>query len=311
MVFGPPGNSERQTLQRAARAAVLAADKASMNVNTRSSSTVAFAAARAAAYSPDSALNAKAAVLSTSRSIEKASDSRLYVTALERALSEDTKHSISQLLHRTLWGSVSVPKNIAENHETFLAYLAANDDWAFWRRWYSEMWHGEFTNWDLAIEVALIPDVVWEGEDALAKVAKAIRGIEARLALKSAISKFRDSTKTVVKEEVLVHRGHNNPPELIDEPDHVGRREIVWAAIDALEQEVERDSPDRWIVRRSIDAIANWVSDVLRYFGRKADLTIDQAIRWGVPMGGAYLLANPAQLQRIIEAGKAWLPFVN
>ena len=44
------------------------------------------------------------------------------------------------------------------------------------------MWDGTFRDWPLAIEVALLPDNLWEGEDALAKVAEAIREIEARRA---------------------------------------------------------------------------------------------------------------------------------
>ena len=82
---------------------------------------------------------------------------------------------------------MEVPKSIAEAYESWLTYLSG-EDWTFFRTWFVQMWDGTFTDWDLAIEVAKIPDEVWEGEDALAKVAEAIRGIEARSASEPSVS---------------------------------------------------------------------------------------------------------------------------
>ena len=96
----------------------------------------------------------------------------------------------------------------------------------------------------------------------------------------------------------------------MDEPLRVARRESVWAAIDYREREAESETPKKDLVRRSLDLVTRWLRDVLAFLGRKADLTIDQVIKWGLPMGGTYLLAHPAKLQQIIEAGKAWLPFL-
>jgi hypothetical protein len=229
----------------------------------------------------------------------------------DASLSQNVELKNEALMQRPIWGSVPVPEAVASSHDDFVEFLGSDPDWAFWRRWYAQMWDGAFRDWDLAIEVAKISDEVWEGKDALAKVAEAIRGIEARLALKSAISEFRASVETVGEDDARLHRGHNNPPELIDDPSLIARREIVWAAIDDLEREVEKETPDKGIVRRSIEMIANWIRDVLIYLGRKADFTIEQVIKWSVPLGGAYLVSNPAQLQKIIETGKAWLPFLN
>ncbi|WP_299651747.1 hypothetical protein [uncultured Tateyamaria sp.] len=49
------------------------------------------------------------------------------------------------------------------------------------------MWNGTFRDWDLAVEVAKIPNDVWEGENAVAKVAEAIREIKADLNTKDAL----------------------------------------------------------------------------------------------------------------------------
>jgi hypothetical protein len=70
--------------------------------------------------------------------------------------------------------------------------------WGFWHDWYLAMWEGRFTDWDLAIEVAKIPDDVWEqGAEA---VAAAIREIKARLGVAS---------KDITPEDVLPHNVTN------------------------------------------------------------------------------------------------------
>lgn len=91
----------------------------------------------------------------------------------------DATQVIDQLVQQAVWAGAEVPKAIAENHAAFLTYLDSHDDWRFWLRWYLGMWEGTFTDCDLAIEVAKIPDEVWKA--GLSAVAGAIREIEARL----------------------------------------------------------------------------------------------------------------------------------
>ncbi|WP_299602170.1 hypothetical protein [uncultured Tateyamaria sp.] len=93
----------------------------------------------------------------------------------------DTKLFANELLETPVWTDAELPPVLATNHMAFLSFLNEHQDWAFWLSWYSQMWDGTFRDWDLATKVALIPNEVWEGEDAVAKVAEAIREIEARL----------------------------------------------------------------------------------------------------------------------------------
>ncbi|WP_299771505.1 hypothetical protein [uncultured Tateyamaria sp.] len=79
------------------------------------------------------------------------------------------------------WSGSTPPDAIFLAHGIFMQSLYNHSDWDFWARWYRGMWDGTFRDWDLATEAALIPNEVWEGEDAVAKVAEAIREIEARL----------------------------------------------------------------------------------------------------------------------------------
>lgn len=93
----------------------------------------------------------------------------------------DATLDVRDMRSAPLWRTRSeVPEALSAKRDLFHTFIAHDDDWSFWRHWYSQMWDGTFRNWDLAIEVAKIPDEVWEGEDALAKVAAEIREIGAR-----------------------------------------------------------------------------------------------------------------------------------
>lgn len=81
--------------------------------------------------------------------------------------------------HIPLWSGADVPPVIQDAHERFLDRL--NQDraiWGFWHDWYLAMWEGTFRDWDLATEVAKIPEDVWE--EGPEEVALAIRNLEAQ-----------------------------------------------------------------------------------------------------------------------------------
>ncbi len=152
----------------AARIRNSAADWAARSAS-RSASGIADAAARSAADSADRS----AANYYVARSVA--------VSAAYSTVFKDSQVPRANLLHLPLWGDTEVPEGIAAAHVDFLRYLDSHADWAFFKRWYSEMWAGTFRDWDLAVEVALLDPDLWNGDDALAKVAQAIREIEARL----------------------------------------------------------------------------------------------------------------------------------
>lgn len=139
-----------------------------------------------------SALSTRTAVLSTR-------------TAALSAVSKDSRLPWDAMLAEPVWGDMEVPEAIAQNHANFLTYLDSDLDWAFFRRWYAQMWDGTFEDWDLAIEVATLDPALWEGEDALAKVAEAIRGIEARLKTRVGPSLVRnDAGKWDIEDDVIL-----------------------------------------------------------------------------------------------------------
>ncbi|MEM9870156.1 MAG: hypothetical protein AAF822_02790 [Pseudomonadota bacterium] len=91
----------------------------------------------------------------------------------------DSEHHVEQLDSMPVWSSGNVPDYIKRWDDRFNRMLSLDEHFSFWHRWHAGISSGKFSDWDLAIEVAKIPDEFWEGEDALSKVAREIERIEA------------------------------------------------------------------------------------------------------------------------------------
>ncbi len=183
-----------QELDSAALSAASAAFSAARSADSAADSAAlsAFSAARSADSAADSAaLSAASAADSAALSAAFYARSAAFSAALS-TFSDDAAAKAPDLYARAVWGKTKVPESVAASHLEFLEYLNSDPNWAFWRRWYEQMWEGTFRDWDLAIEVAKIPDEVWKGDDALAKVATAIREIEARFRTSVAVPLIRN-----------------------------------------------------------------------------------------------------------------------
>jgi hypothetical protein len=102
-------------------------------------------------------------------------------------------------------------------------------------------------------------------------------------------------------------RGHNGPPELVDDTPKIEERlAVVWAATQEAETELEKPKPNPAILSKAGQIILDFGIWLMKYCGKKMDLvintTITTVIKWGVPAAGAVYLTNP---QKIIELGAA------
>lgn len=154
-------------------------------------STSGASAIRSAAQSVRSADSSRSshtairhAVLSASAiySSTSASAATFSATSIDAARADLTGHMTK------LWLDLEVPTAIAQNHKMLVRRLAADRaTWGFWHDWYLAMWEGRFTDWDLAIEVAKIPDDVWsQGAEAVAVEIETVRAARLRDALPQA-----------------------------------------------------------------------------------------------------------------------------
>ena len=129
----------------------------------------AIAAARAAALAVSwlpadlSSRSNKMALNAISRSISRSAD-RITSATIDSDYPDIADH------RRPLWLTDQIPDSVLTYHMGFLRFLRKNPNtWRFWHNWYLGMWEGRFNDWDLAIEVAKIPDAIWEeGAEAVA-----------------------------------------------------------------------------------------------------------------------------------------------
>lgn len=180
----------RAALTSAVRGSGQAADEGWLTAAANSASRfagrfsrVGSGAAHSAALSAANSTNSAETAFSVADSADSASlaaGSDGYFAAYSAATKDSGQKTIASFAF-PLWQGVEVPPAIAQNHQDFLKQLKEDRaTWGFWHDWYLAMWEGRFTDWDLAVEVAKIPNEVWdEGAEA---VAKAIREIEARRA---------------------------------------------------------------------------------------------------------------------------------
>ncbi|WP_299641430.1 hypothetical protein [uncultured Tateyamaria sp.] len=172
------------------------------------------------------------------------------------AIQIDSKFAADHLVALPLWSGGNVPEPLFLAHGQFMQSLYGHPDWAFWANWYRGMWDGTFRNWELATEVALLPDEVWDGKDAVANVAAAIREIEAK------------------REEAFDRP--DNVPELQRQKllEHV-RRLLAAPDMAALAAEGAADTLERAIAQYLKEAPANCLPDALEHLQ-----DVPQLFRW-------------------------------
>lgn len=119
----------------------------------------------------------------------------------------DARHEASALQMMPVWAEARFSRDVAAVHREFLNFLGNHSDWSFWHHWYCEMWEGDFRDWSLATQVALIPNEVWEGEDAVANVAAAIREIKVRNTADQA-----QTTETLILNETTYQYAAHSAP---------------------------------------------------------------------------------------------------
>jgi hypothetical protein len=175
--------------------------------------------------------------------------------------------------------------------------------WDFWHDWYLAMWEGRFTDWDLAIEVAQIPDDVWK--DGVQAVAVEIEKLRARQDVRDALNDLRAPTVSALSDRHGI--GGNAPPEALEDVAQLASQTIIiWAGVEALEKEAFAKEPDRTRISAAIARLQSGAAACLKWFGRKGDLAFDTLIKWGIPAGAAHLLIHPQKIQMLIDAAKKW-----
>ena len=177
-------------------------------------------------------------------------------------------------------------------------------DWSFWVKWYDDILAGNPQNWDMLHEIATTDAIDWNASvravnDRINQIVERYRLRDEVVALQRALEQARAALANRAK------RGHNGPPELVDDtPEIEERLTILWAATQEAEIELEKPKPNPATLSKAGQIILDSGIWLMKYCGKKMDLvintTITTVIKWGVPAAGAVYLTNP---QKIIQLG--------
>jgi len=222
----------------------------------------------------------------------------------------------NDLLSRPLWDGV-VPTDILGAELEGLENLAreTGNRNSFWHRWYFAAKRGEWLDWELQRDVALIPEEVWkQGPKA---VMAAIAEIEARHDLRQQVATLRQQVEALQAALVAnghasaAHRSHNNPPELLDIPAPViVQVNALLSPLQQAEAELVKPAPDKSVLKRLAAALKGFLSFSAAYCGKTLDTLLQEVAKSiGQQVGPALkwlLLANGAA--PLLEALQKFLP---
>lgn len=194
--------------------------------------------------------------------------------------------------------------NAWEGHDVLNGLHKRGAHFGFWTNWFEGFLFGRPIDWQLQLEVAMIPNEVWfEGPQA---IAQKIVQIEARLDVSKALDEFPRKNELVASDRHGI--GGNAPPEQLEEIDQVLQHTVfVWEGVETLRQEISSAMPDKTRIEKALTLLSSGLTASLRWSGQKADLAVDTLIKWGVPTGCAYVLTNPEAVQALIKSVKKWL----
>jgi hypothetical protein len=205
-----------------------------------------------------------------------------------------------------LWDDTPNPFQI-ELKQTRTRWSQPNSPYAFWLRWYEAALAGNALNPELERDIALIPDADWE--KGAEHIAALIAALEERHDLKAQVQALRQQlTLAQTAAAEAVHRGHNQPPELIDSAPEVQRQiTILFDTLDEAEEELSKPAPSPSRLKRIGEALLNAGIALAKYCGGLGDTALQKAAeelgtsgtKWAIRIGAASLAAQAQPVQSL------------
>ncbi|MBK4215257.1 hypothetical protein JJJ17_04885 [Paracoccus caeni] len=205
-----------------------------------------------------------------------------------------------------LWADVSP---LAEQWQASIPVLRSTPAGDFWRDWYQAALDGRPQDWALLRDIALIPDDLWnEGGN---RLDREIRNTLERHRLLAQVRDLKAQLQASDTEAIpLAYRGHNNPPELVNEPVHEIDRLVD--VLDEAEQALQKSKPSRSLLRHIAQSVATTVTAIAAYCATLGDEVLkatakeigSSAGKWMVRAGVAYFVVNQSAFMELVEALK-------
>jgi hypothetical protein len=195
--------------------------------------------------------------------------------------------------------------------------LETGDLNSFWHRWWQGAKSGQWLDWDLLHEVALIPDEVWQAGPKA--VAEAIARIEEKFARRDEVSRLRAELESVQKQITsqasLAQRSHNQPPELVDTPAAIiVQVATVVSELRDAKTELKKQEPDPGVLLLIGTALIASAKAVLGYCASLADVALKKSAeeigstgtKWAIGLVG---LGAVSSFEKVHAIGTALLRF--
>lgn len=148
-----------------------------------------------------------------------------------------------------LWATLAPDWFTAADRETRAIWAKDPATWAFWEKWWDGVISGDMPFApELLRDVALIEDDIWQaGPKAVAaaieKIEK-IHDLRAQLATLTQAMEDEDLSQAQ-RGATLAHRGHNNPPEIIEAYEIVQSSAVtIVQALDDAREELAKPAPE-------------------------------------------------------------------
>lgn len=277
-------------------AALESKDRDGMRAALSSAATAAagshFAAADTAAIAARSALGgfsaahpAARAVFEAARTTVSPPQSTLLSLAADAVELTNASHP-ETVFSRPLWWNMHTPTEWSTAILNF--EISPDPAWTWWAKWYRQMFDGAFRDWAVAEEIALLPDNDWD--QGPAHIARQIEIIEARRALERRIAELKaqsDAADIVLKQ--LLHRNHNNPPELIGDEVENFRSDIAQLRNEIAQLRSELGSAKKELAKP--EPSPSLLRAIAQFLWKNS-----RAIAFGATAGGAVGTAVVAEL---------------
>lgn len=205
-----------------------------------------------------------------------------------------------------LWHDTPNPFQI-ELKQTRTRWSQPNSPYTFWLRWYEAALEGNALNPELEHDIALIPDADWE--KGAEHIAALIAALEERHDLKAQVQALRQQLTLAQSATAdAAHRGHNQPPELIDSAPEVQRQiTIIFDTLDDAEEELSKTNPSTTRLKVIGQALLNAGIALAKYCAGLADTALQKAAeelgasgtKWAVRIGAASLAAQAQPVQSL------------
>ena len=270
----------------------------------------ATAAARANdAARPTAAPRANDAVAAAARATDAAADDDLVWAAIRLDVEQTAGGGIPDGL--ALWPKGKGP--LAKEWGLIKSQLSKSSDiaaWEFWIEWYDALLDGRpmlgdaARSWEMLEEIALVDAATWDAGPEV--VNPVIREIWVLYRLREEVAALRAEKEQLLAGRASAEaRSHNQPPELVDtEPEMARQVEVIWAGLDAAQDELEQEVPDKHVLQRIAEEMLAALKAVAGYCAKVGDAVVMSAAKVGGGAVGTAILDHVANNGRLFQFAK-------